>query len=828
MSSNSCADRCGRVAGPASGLKQVGWGADRVLVLVLALGLSLTMGRREASAQDASRAADVARLLAEDPLCAPGVPTALSALPPGTRRMVARLEAVRRKMEASPQHGAFQSGLLAEYYRRALREAIQGGDLKRVFQLRPRLGIQLLNSGENQAALDVFEEFEISAQEVLGARMSSRDQAQLGLLKALCYLRMGEFENCLSHPTTESCLLPIQGSGVHRLRRGSEGAVQVLTNHLNRFSSDLEARWLLNIAAMTLGQHPHGVPAQWLIPPAAFASDHDIKKFPDIAGVVGLDVNDLAGGSLTEDFDNDGDLDIVASSWGLTGTLRLFRNNGDGTFREMTEEAGLTGLVGGLHLMQTDYDNDGFADIWVLRGAWLGAAGRHPNSLLRNRGDGTFEDVTEQARLLSFHPTQTSAWFDFDGDGWLDVFIGNESEAKDPHPCELYRNNRDGTFTECAAEVGVAVRGYIKGVVAGDFNNDGRPDLYLSNRDGANVLFRNDGPSAAPGSGAFGWKFVDVTATAGVAEPMRSFPTWFWDYDQDGWLDIMVTGYSIRGVGDIASDVLGLPHKAERARLYRNRGDGTFEDVTVRVGLFKVLHAMGANFGDLDNDGWVDFYVGTGDPDLATLIPNRMFRNDGGQRFQDVTTSGGFGHLQKGHGVSFADLDNDGDQDVHVVMGGAYSGDPYRNCLFQNPGHGNHWLKLKLEGVRANRAAIGARVRVTLVTPDGLRSLHHVVGSGASFGANPLRLEIGLGQATSIREVEVRWPGSNSTSVYRDLEMDRGYRLQEGAAAVTALPLHPFVMPAPGAMARSHPTAHHLPGQASSHSTSDGRKDGAR
>ncbi|MCK6501506.1 MAG: hypothetical protein L6Q38_18665, partial [Nitrospira sp.] len=134
----------------------------------------------------------------DDPLCAPGVPAALTQLPPGTQRMVARLEAVRRRMEAQPQQGAFQSGLLAEYYRRALREAIQSGDVKRVFQLRPRLGVQLLNSGENEAALDVLEEFESSVQEVLGSRMNSRDQAQLGLLKALCHLRIGEFENCLS------------------------------------------------------------------------------------------------------------------------------------------------------------------------------------------------------------------------------------------------------------------------------------------------------------------------------------------------------------------------------------------------------------------------------------------------------------------------------------------------------------------------------------------------------------------------------------------------------------------------------------------------------
>ena len=170
--------------------------------------------------------------------------------------------------------------------------------------------------------------------------------------------------------------------------------------------------------------------------------------------------------------------------------------------------------------------------------------------------------------------------------------------------------------------------------------------------------------------------------------------------------------------------ILGLPHTGEKAAALsqqprrhvhrRHSGAGPLESHST---------PWECNYGDLDNDGWLDFYVAPAIPTLSTLIPNRMFRNDGGRRFQDVTTSGGFGHLQKGHGVSFADLDNDGDQDVHVVMGGAYSGDVARNALFLNPGHGNHWITLKLEGVTSNRAAIGARIRVVVATADG-RALH--------------------------------------------------------------------------------------------------------
>src|SRR5205823_12826185 len=155
-------------------------------------------------------------------------------------------------------------------------------------------------------------------------------------------------------------------------------------------------------------------------------------------------------------------------------------------------------------------------------------------------------------------------------------------------------------------------------------------------------------------------------------------------------------------VGDIAADYLGVPNQAELPRLYHNNHDGTFTDVTRAARLDKVLHGMGSNFGDLDNDGFLDFYLGTGNPDLSTLIPNRMFRNNEGKFFQDVTTSGGFGHLQKGHGVAFADLDNDGDQDILANLGGAYTGDIYRKALFENPGNSNRWLKLKLVGLQSN------------------------------------------------------------------------------------------------------------------------------
>ena len=475
---------------------------------------------------------------------------------------------------------------------------------------------------------------------------------------------------------------------MHQAQRGSRLAIDQFRSILEQDPGNLTAQWLLNIASMTVGEYPAKTPEDWLIPAETFRAEAEITRFRDVAPQLGLARSGLAGGAAMEDFDGDGHLDIMASSSGLRDQIRFYRNNGDGTFTDRTAEAGLMGIVGGLNIIHADYDNDGHTDILVLRGAWMKRGGRHPLSLLRNNGKGGFDDVTESAGLLGFHPTQTAAWGDFDGDGWLDLYVGYESELEDAHPCQLFRNNQDGTFTDVAAAAGVADVSYVKAVVWGDYNNDGRPDLYVSRLGMPNALFRNEGPGSKPGS----WRFTDVALAAGVEQPKDSFPAWFFDYDNDGWLDLFVSGWRApNSVADVAADYLGLPHEGETPRLYRNNRDGTFSNVTTAAKLNRLLVAMGANFGDVDNDGWLDFYLGTGAPDLAMLVPNRMFRNAEGRFFQDVTTSAGVGHLQKGHGIAFGDIDNDGDQDIYESMGGAYTGDVYWNTLFLNPGSGNHW-----------------------------------------------------------------------------------------------------------------------------------------
>ena len=710
----------------------------------------------------------------------------------GTEQMVERLEQIAQNM--NPAINTYINAARVEYF------GAQEAPSNPVDQVRSQIywAREVLRAGRTTEAITQFQSL-IPQIDKLKLTINPDIRALLGI----SHLRLGEQENCLANRTSESCLFPIGPAGVHLHPQGSLAAIEHFSALLNDNPDDLTSRWLLNIAYMSLGTFPEKVPEKWRIPATTFDANYNIKRFPDVAPALGLDLLTLAGGSIMEDFDGDGYLDIVASSWGPRDQLRYFGNNGDGTFSERTEAAGLQGIVGGLNMVHADYDNNGFADILVLRGGWWEADGRHPNSLLHNNGDGTFVDITEKTGLLTFHPTQTAAWGDYNNDGWLDLFIGNESYQGHIHRCQLFHNNGDGTFTDVAEATGVAITGYVKGCAWGDYNNDGLQDLYVSRLTGANFLFKNDGAN-----GFGGWTFSDMSKETGTSEPMGSFPTWFWDFNNDGWLDLFVSGYHYNAsTSDVAADYLNLATPAERPRLYRNNGDGQFTDVTQAMGVYKVLYTMGSNFGDLDNDGYLDFYAGTGSPSLRSLMPNRMFRNDAGQFFQDVTASGGFGHLQKGHGVAFGDIDNDGDQDIYAVIGGAFSGDVFYNVLFENPGHNNHWLTLQFEGVISNRSAIGTRLKIQVNTAQGKRDICATVSAGGSFGASSLQQEIGLGQATSIVSLEVMWPASATSQIFTNLAMDQAYKIREGDAIASPLGHKSFTLTA--AAKQMDNTQHH-------------------
>jgi len=589
----------------------------------------------------------------------------------------------------------------------------------------------------------------------------------------IAYMRLGERSNCMLNHNGSSCIFPIKDGGVHKIKTGSRKAIAVYEEILKTKPDDLESRWLLNIAYMTLGEYPDKVPAAYLIPGLNVDnSGHPVKPFTDVAAAAGINLNGRAGGVIIDDFDGDGYLDVITSGLELSDPMHYFHNNGDGTFTDRTAGSGLDEMRGGLNIEQTDYNNDGKPDIFVLRGGWQrNGFGDQPSSLLRNNGDGTFTDVTIPAGLEFMHPTQTAVWADFNNDGWLDVYVGMESLTKygniNNHTSALYINNHDGTFTNVAIQAHCDVNDFIKGVSAADFNNDGWQDIFISTMSGKKYLLQNKCKAGKIPD------FEDVTAKAGIKNTESTFTTWFFDYDNDGWPDIMVSGYNFgTALGYYAAaDALGKPvPNAGNVFLYHNNHDGTFTDVTHETGLDKVVYSMGGNFGDIDNDGYPDMYFGTGNPDFRSLVPNKLFRNIGGKAFADVTTSSRTGNLQKGHGVAFADFRNNGIQDIFIEMGGAYIGDSYTTSLYLNPGQStNNWISLKLTGVKANRAGIGSRIKLTFTENGVQRSVYKDVNSGGSFGSSPLRQELGIGQAKMIDDIEIRWAGSGTVQHFKNV-----------------------------------------------------------
>lgn len=600
-------------------------------------------------------------------------------------------------------------------------------------------------------------------------------------LQGVTSLRLGENENCIMCRGESSCILPLSPAAVHTNPDGSRLAIKFFTEYLARFPNDLAVRWLLNVAHMTLGEYPDKVDPQFLVAIDHYRnSEFNIGKFRDIGHVVGLNQLTEAGGAIMEDFDNDGLLDIVISTFDPTAHMNFLRNSGMGTFEDLTEAAGLTDQLGGSNCVQTDYNNDGWMDVLIVRGGWLAIPMRP--TLLRNNRDGTFTDVTEQAGLIEPLNTISASWADYDNDGWLDLFICNERQSS-----RLYHNNKNGTFEEVAIKAGAATSELegCKGAAWLDYDNDDYPDLFQNFLipHGKAKLFHNrrDGT------------FEEVTYHQWIDGPEDGFSCWAWDFDNDGWLDVFASCFD-RTLADVVKGLQGLPHKRHSNRLYRNLEGHGFQDVTKEAGLDVVFAAMGSNFGDFDNDGFLDMYLGTGEPDLATLIPNRMLRNVNGKRFADISASSGTGSLQKGHGVACGDWDRDGNLDIFIEMGGAVPGDKYHNILFQNPGQKNHWLTVKLVGVKSNRAAIGARIKIVTSARVPL-TIHRLVSSGSSFGANPLQQTIGLADASGIALLEIHWPTSGTTQTFRDLPVDQSIEISEFEETYRPLDWKPVPIP---------------------------------
>lgn len=651
-------------------------------------------------------------------------------------------------------------------------------------------GIQNIFNGTTQRGLDLLLPLEKNQEFLTNKKLLVKNDNGWSVVDslenflALAYLRLGEQTNCIDNHNGQSCVFPISGAGIHQHKDPVREAITRYLALIQKNPDDHLSVWLLNVACQAYGSVPPEVPSSLIIPQSRLNNEWDCPRFNDIAVDLGIDNPGWAGGIIADDFDNDGYLDIMSSGTHLNTQIRYYHNNGNGTFTDYTERAHLSGVWEGLDIFPVDYNNDGWLDFFLPRGGWKYKAGFLPPSLMRNNGDGTFTDVTIEAGLMNFHPSQTAEFADADLDGDMDLFLGHEMGTQS----NFYRNNGDGTFTDISEESGISFKGYVKGANWGDYNNDGLPDLYVSQFKKRCILFRNDGLDE---HGMI--HFTDVTKEAGVPGQKSNFPCWWFDYNNDGWQDIYVSAYQPGYTINSCREFMGLPMDSNLfPKLYRNNGDGTFTDVAKKMHLGYETFTMGCNFGDLDNDGWLDFYLGIGAPDYKAIFPNRMFHNHGGQFFEDCTISGGFGQLQKGHAISFCDLDYDGDQDVYADFGGFYWGDIFGNALYENPGFGNHWVNIRFEGVKNNRYGVDNIVKLTFTENGKQRTTYSKIGHGASFGANPLRLQAGVGKATVIDEVDVYWPATKTHQVFRNVPVDRVYWCREGETELNEMPVHPF------------------------------------
>jgi hypothetical protein len=497
-------------------------------------------------------------------------------------------------------------------------------------------------------------------------------------------------------------------------------------------------------------------------------------------------VETVLGGLGVIDFDHDGWPDLYCVNGAALPSLqknhagfynRLYRNNRNGTFADVTEKAGVRGHGYEMGVAVADYNNDGLEDLYVV--------GVHGNTLYRNNGDGTFTDVTQAAGVAGTDFRGKSlwsvaaAWIDYDSDGHLDLIVSNYCDwtpASDPicgglavatrtychpdmyraEPVLLYHNNGDGTFTEVSREAGLEkVLGKGMGIVLADYDGDGRPDVFIANDNDRNLLLRNRG----------GGKFQEVGIEAGIAyngdgRQISGMGADFRDFDGDGRPDIVMTG--LRG---------------ETFELFHNRGDGTFDDASASSGLLPLSRAWngwGCGLVDLDNDGWLDLFVANGGLDINEPQPNRVFRNRAG-RFSDVSDQVGldFATTRLHRGVVFADFDNDGRIDAAVTS----LNEPIE--LWMNRSPVRHWLQLKLTGVRSNRSAIGARV-----VCRGQRTQVSTVSNSVGYAsASDLRIHFGLADDRKV-SLEIYWP-SGAVQKMADVASDQLLQVSEPAAVLS-------------------------------------------
>jgi len=515
----------------------------------------------------------------------------------------------------------------------------------------------------------------------------------------------------------------------------------------------------------------------------ATAKDSKPIEFVDVTSAAGIKwgikqlapglkylIETMGGGGGFLDYNNDGLLDIYLVCYSQTpqsdpkAKLRdaLYRNNGDGTFTDVTESARLNNSMLGMGLASGDYNNDGFADLYVT--------GYGASRLYRNNRDGTFTDVTMQAGVDNKQWGASAAFFDADADGHLDLFVCNylDFDPAGKVPCDffegrpycyiskfkgapsvLYRNNRDGTFTDVSAKAGIAghaAKGL--GVIALDYNGDNRIDIFQANDSDPNFLFRNNG----------NWTFTEIALEAECALDTNGAVRGGMgvdaeDLDGDGHQDIFVTNFS-----------------QQTNAFWHNNGDETFTETTYELGLGKVslpMSGFGTRFFDYNNDGLVDLFVLNGHPfepiqkvfpETTYAEPPFLFENTG-KAFREVAAERGAA-LKKsylGRGLAVGDVDNDGDSDLLLMN----AGEP--PVLLRNDGgNRNNWLGLRLVGAKSNRDGTGAQVTIKL---GAARRTKQLLGGTSYLSASDTRLLFGLRNEKKVDEVEVRWPSGMVTKL---------------------------------------------------------------
>jgi len=524
-------------------------------------------------------------------------------------------------------------------------------------------------------------------------------------------------------------------------------------------SNEMARNWLF-LSAQKLGGYPAETPHEFRMEAKAGWAKPTVE-FEDIAARIGLDKTSGGRGIAIFDYNNDGHLDVVIA--GAHAGCSLYRNNGDGTFTDVSVGCGLDEAVNGFGITVGDYNNDGYPDVFICRLGFYGGEGE----LWRNNGDGTFTNVTHEAGVRCWGPSFSASWVDYDRDGFLDLFVatnlGGLFDRKTDN--RLFHNNGDGTFTEVAVKSGIRSMWPSIGHCWGDYNNDGYPDLFLSNAAGRSQLFRNNGDGT----------FTDVSAEAGFEEYAIASCAFWCDIDDDGWLDLVQFSWTI-----LHEDVIHTVRFAEAppngrpTRVYRNNRNGTFTEIGRELGIKECWGTMSGNAGDFNNDGHLDLILGNGGPLMDRLEPLVLLESDG-RLFRNITFAAGLPFVGKGHGACCADLFGDGRLSALVAAGGTYPGDLLTTSVFCPKTRPGNYLNVKLVGVKSNRDALGAR----LMLVAGGREQHRVINGGSNFGCLPAEQHFGLAQMESIDRLEIWWP-SGLTQRIENPPVNKSIRVTEG------------------------------------------------